>query len=288
VGKLESAEDLILSGTFEGQLRSARSVQLLTGSRLQGDVQANEIIVQGQVTGNLLARERIRILEGGDVRGDVCAPEVTVQEGVALNARVRMTSHSEVTREYLLPVLLRTESGAAPRQWVAALDACEELLEPCGFVVETRARPSTLMRSIFRSREPLTWQQFRDALERLGDALRPGTVDAAPDAAGLARQGAARAFLDALGEAPEALGILGITVVRHPAGTAAAPETNAASEERFTEAPVAHVEQHPEFLPDAQDGSPPQPAAVLLAMQRVQSEVLGETARTPASGARDS
>jgi hypothetical protein len=216
---------------------------------------------------------------------------VTVQEGVALNARVRMSSHSEETREYLLPVLLRAESGAAPREWVALLDTCEELLEHCGFVIETRSRPATLMRSIFRSSQPLTWQEFRNRLEALGDAFRPATTDDGIETESLARRAAAQTFLEALGDAPEAIGILGISVIRSSTGVGSADragDDDASGEAPNQESGPMRIEQHPEFLPTAAadaDEPSPRPADILLEMQRIQSEVLGETARTPAAGA---
>jgi cytoskeletal protein CcmA (bactofilin family) len=152
-GRWESDDDVILAGFFEGQLRSSRSVQLLTGSSVSGDVHAAEIVVQGKVTGNLLARERIRILVGGSVNGDVCAPQVTVQEGVAINGRIRMLGTDQDTRDYLLPVLLRA-TDVSTRGWQALLDGCDEFMDHHGFHAETRAKPGPLMRCIFRTREP--------------------------------------------------------------------------------------------------------------------------------------
>jgi len=259
-GRLESEEDLILAGTFEGNLRSARSVQLLAGSRIRGDVHASEIIVQGVVHGNLLARQRIRILQGGDVNGDVCAPQVTVQEGVALNARVRMLANTEETREVLLPVMLRPAAGMQRREATQLLDATEEFLETLGFVCETRPRPAAVMRCIFRSLEPMSDATFRGCLQELTRTLRQAAEPSPPDESLPTGPQAARAFLEALGESAEVVAVLGITVVhrRESGGTW-----------------HCDVEDRPEFLPEPDSTPVLQPAVLLLDMQRVQEDILG-------------
>ncbi|MDH3644893.1 MAG: polymer-forming cytoskeletal protein, partial [Gammaproteobacteria bacterium] len=268
VGRFDSEDDVILAGAFEGKLLSSRSVQLLAGSHLKGDVLAAEIVVHGQVTGNLLARQRIRILEGGNVSGEICAPQVTVQEGVALNGRVRMLSSDHETREYLLPVLLRTESGAAPRPWQELLSSTEEFLEHMGFLIETRAKPGTLMRCIFRTREPMTYAQFFERLNNIDAELRKA-AEAAPDAPSPLDEPPAdrlaTRFLEALGDTEGAVGVLGSTVVvvgDVPNG-----------------APQRSVESRSEILPEPGLAEISKPGDLLLELQRIHAEVLGETAQ---------
>lgn len=267
VGRFDSEDDVILAGSFEGKLRSSRSVQLLAGSRLKGDVLAAEIVVHGMVTGNLLARERIRILQGGSVSGDVCAPQVTVQEGVELNGRVRMLGSDQETREYLLPVLLRAESGAAPRQWQELLSRTEEFLETVGFLVETRAKPGMLMRSIFRTREPMTYAQLRTRMDTidtaLGAAIGPDHV--ADDTVSAAALAQAARFLEALGDSEGAVGILGSSVVQVQEVT-----DGAMRPALLPRSDVLHASQT-EVIP--------RPGDLLLELQRIHGDVLGESVR---------
>ena len=268
VGRLDSEDDVILAGTFEGKLHSSRSVQLLAGSHIKGDVLAAEIVVHGQVTGNLLARERIRILEGGNVSGDICAPRVTVEEGVALNGRVRMLGNDHETREYLLPVLLRAESGAAPRQWQELLTTTEEFLEHAGFLVETRAKPGTLMRCIFRTREPVTYAQFFERLNDIQAELRKA-ADNTPDTPSPLLESAgdrlATRFLEALGESDGAVGVLGSTVVLV---------------EEMPNGGLQHsVESRSDILPEPGLAEISKPGDLLLELQRIHADVLGETAQ---------
>lgn len=265
-GRFDSDDDVILAGMFEGKLSSSRSVQLLAGSRLEGDVLASEIVVYGRVIGNLLARERIRIFQGSSVTGDVCAPQVMVQEGVELNGRVRMLATDHDTKEYLLPVLLRAEPGAAPRQWHELLSSTEEFLELLGFQAETRSKPGILMRSIFRTREPMTYAQFFQRVHSIETALREAhdssdrqqeqrqaSLEAAP---------AAR-LLEALGDGEGAVGILGSTVVC------------------MREMPNGDMQRtiraRPEVLPEPNPAVIPKPGDLLLQLQLIHADVLGET-----------
>jgi cytoskeletal protein CcmA (bactofilin family) len=269
-GRWESDDDVILAGFFEGQLRSSRSVQLLTGSSVSGDVHAAEIVVQGKVTGNLLARERIRILVGGSVNGDVCAPQVTVQEGVAINGRIRMLGTDQDTRDYLLPVLLRA-TDVSTRGWQALLDGCDEFMDHHGFHAETRAKPGPLMRCIFRTREPITYAAFLQRLDAIDDALQQASRQASKSAqavsAGRRPEPAilpAQQLITTLGDAAGTIGIFGSTAVR---------VVDAAN------GSVQRTIQRPAALPPVGQVDNPKPGDLLLDLQRIHVDLLGETAR---------
>ena len=270
VGRLDSEDDLILSGRFEGQVRSARAVHLLAGARVEGDIQATEIIVQGEVNGNLLGRERIEIRSGGNVNGDVCAPNVIVQEGVSLNARVRMLGADQHLKDYLLPVLLHVTGQPAPRVLEELAGAAEEFLQEIGFEMEHRPKPSATMRPIFRSREPMSYAQFCIRMSELESALLEASGDRSsllaheivpPQATRQAQE-----LLQALDLAGAAIVVLGPVVVHLQEGNDGVP--------------VREIRLRPESLPSQSAETSQKPGDLLLELQKIHLEFLGEVSET--------
>lgn len=182
-GRLDSEDHLILGGRFEGQLRCARSVRVLAGAHIEGDIHAAEIFVEGKVIGNLLGRARIEILTGGDVHGDVCAPKIIVQEGVSLNGQVRMLGPDHHLKDYLLPVLLHgaeevaPEGSASQRTLEGLLRTTADFLEQVGFEMELRPQATPTMRPIFRSHQPMSYAQFCARMGEIEKALQEVSGD---------------------------------------------------------------------------------------------------------------
>jgi cytoskeletal protein CcmA (bactofilin family) len=266
VGRLDSEDHLILAGRFEGQLRCSRSVRLLAGAHVEGDILAAEIFIQGKVNGNLMGRERIEILTGGDVNGDVCAPKVVVQEGVVLNAQVRMLGPDHHLKDYLLPVLLHIAEEADTQALEGLLYATEEFLEKVGFAMELRPRPMPTMRPIFRSRQPMSYAQFCTRMRQIESALLDAngtrgslmSDNATPEQATTQAQD----LLQALQLVESSIVVVGPVVVRHQqdAQDDTAPE----------------ISLRPKSLPSQSTETSLKPGDLLLELQKIHLEVLGE------------
>lgn len=264
-GDLYSREDLVLVGVFEGRLHVQRSLRIMPEARVEGEVEAERILVLGRTQGSLRAQQRIEIRSGAQVWGEIAAPQIRVHDGVTLNARVHMSGPPGPARHYLVPALLRAYDTSSPESLEPAEQATEKLLHELGFELETRAERadrSGTLRPIFRSREPMPYKNLRERLQRLEHALRDASgapYDGTRPVQGTGRAGAvelARA-LSGLRRAAFAVGPVAIT--------------------RLDENPGAlhlAIRESRHQLPEPPES--PDPAALLLSLQKLQHELLDD------------
>lgn len=267
VGEFESNADLVLSGAVDGRLRVARDLRIMAEAMVDGEVEAERIVVMGTVSGTLHGTRSIEICAGALVSGDVVTPQIRVHEGVVLNARVHMAGPPTPPRHYLLPALLKAYSPGDDME--ATEQAAEKLLGALGFELETRAEhadQSGTLRPIFRSREAVPYRKLRDNVAKLARVLRSAAGNDDP------------ALRDLL---PQATGAAGATELAHALSRLrrAALVVGPVAMTRFDENPGAHhlaVYERPNTLPDAVGGQPPDPAALLVSMQKAQHEILDQ------------
>jgi cytoskeletal protein CcmA (bactofilin family) len=272
VGELDSSEDLVLAGAFEGTLRVQRALRIMPEANVQGEIDAERVLVLGRVQGRLHARERVEIRTGAVVSGDIVAPDIRVHEGVVLNANVRMSGPPAPPRQYLVPALLRSYDKVPSEKLEAAERAAEGFLRSHGFELETRAkRPdrSGTLRPIFRSREPLPYDELKRQLEQVELALQSAvsTADGSlhPQATGLQGTGTsgARELAQALAGMRRAAWAVGPVAVT-----------------RFEENPgTMHLAVHVRrgSMPQQpKPGDAPDPAHLLTSLQKVQHELLDD------------
>jgi len=90
-GDLSGSEDLYFDGTLEGRIHVPDCrVTIGPNGRVQAEIEANEIVVEGQVNGNLRARARVDLCRTSRVRGDVVAGRIAIQEGARLHGHVEV------------------------------------------------------------------------------------------------------------------------------------------------------------------------------------------------------
>ena len=280
MGELHSVDDLVLSGIFEGKLRVEKSLRILPEARIDGDVVAESILVLGRMQGTLHAQNRIEIRAGAIVGGEVTAPQIVVYEGVILNAKVHMTGPVPgavpapvpvpmavpVTmgppRTYLLPTLLRSY-GEIPREEMEEAErATESFMRSMGFELETRAERadrSGALRPIFRSREPVPYMRLRESMQLMEHALRAATASDPldPPVQGTGAAGA-REVASALGRMRRAALVVGPVALTH-----------------LDENPGAsHLAVRRRTLPEAAPTDSPDPASLLVSLQKLQRELL--------------
>ena len=273
VGELHSADDLVLAGTFEGKLRVEKSLRIMPEARVEGEVRAERILVLGRMQGTLHAQERIEIRPGANVSGEVTAPQIRVHEGVILNAKMHGTGPPAAAvvpvpvpmgppRTYLLPTLLRSY-GEVPREEMELAErATESFMRSMGFELETRAERadrSGALRPIFRSREPVPYMRLRESMQHMEHALRAATsLDPQdPPVQGTGAAGA-REVVSALGRMRRAALVVGPVALTH-----------------LDENPGAsHLAVRRRTLPEAAPADSPDPASLLLSLQKLQRELL--------------
>ncbi len=262
VGELHSAEDLVLAGIFEGKLRVEKSLRIMPEARVEGEVMAERILVLGRMQGILHAQQRIEIRPGAVVAGEVMAPQIRIHEGVILNAKVHMSGPVGPSRHYLLPTLLKSYGDVPREDMEKAEQATESFLRSMGFELETRAERadrSGALRPIFRSREPVPYTRLCERLQHVEHALRAATTND-PPLQGTGAAGAREVAL-ALGRLRRAALVVGpVAMTRLDENPG---DLHLAVRVRRT-------------LPEAAAADSPDPASLLLSLQRLQHELLDE------------
>ncbi len=287
VGDLNSEEEIVLSGTFEGTLRSARNIQIAPTGRLNGEIHAETVLVLGQVQGPIHAHDRIELQGGAVVHGDLDAQRVRIHDDVIFNGNCRITGAEAGRRQYLLPAMVQSFGAPAAAQELSRVaTAAETFLSEFGFDVELRAdRPADgaqALRPIFRTRDALPFGSLRERLRGVEQALQNAASPDAPKAnrfggflkktdaeTQLQATGAdgARALLDALSHLRNAAVMVGPVIV-----------TRFEADQGIEVA----VRARPDCLSIDQTGTaPPDPSALLVSMQKVHTEMVRDLAAGP-------
>src|SRR5262245_7348606 len=107
MGEMAAEEDVILAGTFEGTLRTSRSLQVATSGVLNGAAHADTVLVLGRVVGPISAVDRIELQPGAIVEGDLAAQHVRIHDDVVFNGRCSITGTTAARRQYLVPAVVQ-------------------------------------------------------------------------------------------------------------------------------------------------------------------------------------
>ncbi len=87
-GKIEGKGNVRIAGRFKGDVRIDGNFNIETGAHLTGQVLAAIVVVGGELQGNIESAKRVDVLEGGVIVGDVKAGSITVAAGSRMRGHV--------------------------------------------------------------------------------------------------------------------------------------------------------------------------------------------------------
>jgi cytoskeletal protein CcmA (bactofilin family) len=87
-GKIEGAGNVRMAGRFKGDVRIDGNFNIEPGAHLTGQVLAAVVVVGGELQGNIESAKRVDVLEGGVIVGDVKAGSITVAAGSRMRGHV--------------------------------------------------------------------------------------------------------------------------------------------------------------------------------------------------------
>jgi cytoskeletal protein CcmA (bactofilin family) len=87
-GKIEGTGNVKIAGRFKGDVRIDGNFNIEPGAHLVGQVAAAVVVVGGELQGNIESAKRVDVLEGGVVVGDVKAGSITVAAGSRMRGHV--------------------------------------------------------------------------------------------------------------------------------------------------------------------------------------------------------
>ena len=97
VGNLQSNNDVVISGTIEGDITS-RGLTVSEGASVTGTIECANVQVQGNVNGQVNASS-VKIARTGNVSGDIVYDTLSIDEGAVVQGHLRRKdSHSVKTK----------------------------------------------------------------------------------------------------------------------------------------------------------------------------------------------
>ena len=87
-GKIEGVGNVKMAGRFKGDVRIDGNFSIEPGAHLTGQVLAGIVVVGGELQGNIESAKRVDVLEGGIIVGDVKAGSITVAAGSRMRGHV--------------------------------------------------------------------------------------------------------------------------------------------------------------------------------------------------------
>ncbi len=106
-GKIEGTGNVRIAGRFKGDVRIDGNFTIDPGAHLVGQVLAGIVVVGGELQGNIESAKRVDVLEGGVIVGDVKAGSITVAAGS------RMRGHVEFGWDDEKSLKMATAAGVA-------------------------------------------------------------------------------------------------------------------------------------------------------------------------------
>ena len=88
-GKIEGSGSVRIAGRFKGDVRIDGNFTIEAGAHLTGQVIAAVVSVGGELQGNIESAKRVDVLEGGVIVGDVKAGSITVAAGSRMRGNVQ-------------------------------------------------------------------------------------------------------------------------------------------------------------------------------------------------------
>lgn len=87
-GKIEGSGNVRIAGRFKGDVRIDGNFTIDAGAHLTGQVLAGIVVVGGELQGNIESAKRVDVLESGIIVGDVKAGSITVAAGSRMRGHV--------------------------------------------------------------------------------------------------------------------------------------------------------------------------------------------------------
>ena len=90
-GELESHEDTVIEGTFQGKIivPSGR-LTVSREARVKAEVQVRSLLLHGELIGPVSASERVQISETGRMSGDITTPKLMVANGAQFKGGINI------------------------------------------------------------------------------------------------------------------------------------------------------------------------------------------------------
>lgn len=90
-GTLHSDGNVLIEGSFAGDMEARATIMVEKDASVTGTVLANDVIVSGLFDGEAFCQRQFRVTPGGSVAGQVNTRVLVVEDGSTVNCRFTMT-----------------------------------------------------------------------------------------------------------------------------------------------------------------------------------------------------
>lgn len=87
-GKIESREDILIEGKFEGEIKTEGKIIISRGAYVKGPISCDSIEVGGIVEGEVNSKGSTKIFAFGKIQGDLTTGHLFVEDGGILGGKV--------------------------------------------------------------------------------------------------------------------------------------------------------------------------------------------------------
>ncbi len=95
-GEISGSTDLLVDGEVSGKIRlTGARLTVRPEGRVNATVSAQDVVVAGHIEGEVRATGRVELRDGSVVQGDVCAVRLSIEEGSTLHGGVDPSRASE-------------------------------------------------------------------------------------------------------------------------------------------------------------------------------------------------
>jgi len=88
---LHSQGDVLVEGSFEGEIEAKATVWVEKGAQTQAQLHANDVVISGAFNGEVECRHRLHITATASISGQIKTPVLVIEDGATVNCRFSMT-----------------------------------------------------------------------------------------------------------------------------------------------------------------------------------------------------
>jgi len=89
-GTFRSRGNVLVEGSFHGQLEADKTVLIARGAQTQAELRASDTIVCGSFDGEIVCEKLLKIASTATISGEIKTPVLVIEEGATVNCRFTM------------------------------------------------------------------------------------------------------------------------------------------------------------------------------------------------------
>lgn len=94
-GQISASEDVSVDGVLEGKISLPQSrLTLGPNARIKAEIEAQDVVIYGRVEGNIRATGRIELRESAVLLGDIVASRLSIEENTSIKGKVELLEAS--------------------------------------------------------------------------------------------------------------------------------------------------------------------------------------------------